>query len=305
MSASKPIPPLPTEIWTAILSLIPSEHHGYMLHTCKEWYEIFTFMRKKREETKWLTPTRCVVSSVPLLKWALKDGLPMNVQSGLITHAAVGGHLTVFQWLYTLPSCSNILWWEKTLGTSIVSAAVAKSGRLDVLDSAKKVGFAFGEDVCKQAATHGNLDMLHWARANGCPWSKWAPALAARAGHLSALQWLRENECPWDSETCAYAAEGGSLSALQWARAKGCPWDEMTCAYAASGGHLALLQWAREHGCKWDARVCAWAARRGHLATLQWAREQGCQWGRTLRGAREGGHHHIVEWALENGCPDV
>jgi hypothetical protein len=119
----------------------------------------------------------------------------LRFRDGPCARAALGGHLSVLQWLH-----ANGIPWE--------------------------------EYTCAEAARGGHLSVLQWARANGCPWDTGTCACAANGGHLSVLQWAHANGCPWDERTCSWAAEGGHLFMLQWARANGCEWDENTCSAA-------------------------------------------------------------------------
>lgn len=51
------------------------------------------------------------------------------------------------------------------------------------------------EDVCEKAATEGNLEILQLARKHGYAWDEKTCEAAARAGHLTVLQWAHASGC--------------------------------------------------------------------------------------------------------------
>lgn len=51
------------------------------------------------------------------------------------------------------------------------------------------------EDVCEKAAAEGNLEMLQLARKHGYAWNEKTCEAAAMAGHLEILQWAHANGC--------------------------------------------------------------------------------------------------------------
>ena len=80
--------------------------------------------------------------------------------------------------------------------------------------------------LCAAAAKSGAIEILKYAHALGAPWDEWTCASASIGGHLEVLEWARSNGAPWDGEVCARAAGHGHMNVLVWARAHGAPWDE-------------------------------------------------------------------------------
>jgi len=109
-------------------------------------------------------------------------------------------------------------------------------------------------------AREGKLEVLQWASVHGCPLVAGPCHHAALGGHLEVLRWARrERQCLWDEDTCSFAAQGGHLEVLRWAREHDCPWDMMTCASAAENGHVRR-GWRRRNGrCRHHPRLNAFA----------------------------------------------
>jgi hypothetical protein len=185
-----PTPPLPVELWEAILTFLGPHEEYQAAVVCRDWYAIMVRRREKRGEAKWRTWVGAFCNTVPRLQWARENGCPWNLRTRIAS--AEGGHLEALQW-------------------------------------ARANGCPWDEGTCRSAAEGGHLEVLQWARGNGCPWDKWTCLLSAWRGHLEVLQWARENGCPWDERTCSYAVRGGYLEVLQWARENGCPWDKQEC----------------------------------------------------------------------------
>ncbi|AVK75268.1 Ankyrin repeat domain containing protein [Pandoravirus quercus] len=184
--------------------------------------------------------------------------------------------------------------------------ALARSGRLAVLQWAHAEGCPVDSRMCVAAASGGHVDVLDWAR-NTLGWRVYGPYGGKYGSHhfhydekqpRESAQWL-------DTDSCAHAAAAaGQNSVIQWVREQGRGVHATVCDTAAEHGQIHTIRWMRSTHCPWDEDTCAAAARGGQLATLQWLRANRCPWDRkTYRAAVEKGHHAVGEWALANGCP--
>jgi hypothetical protein len=192
------------------------------------------------------TRVRSLLVSLNKLQWGVTSA-GARLTETLFARVASLGDLRMLGWLRARGcpgSNGSMAWWHQ----HGPCAQAALGGHLSVLQWLHAIGRPWDENTCSNAACGGHLSVLQWLHANGCPWYENTCSKAARGGHLSVLQWFRANGCPWYELTCSQAARDGHLALLQWARANGCPWNEWTCADAARGGHLAVLQWARANG---------------------------------------------------------
>ena len=158
--------------------------------------------------------------------------------------------------------------------------------------------------VSAACAAVGRLDLLRTARALGYPSNALTCVKAAKYGHLECLKYAHEQGCPWDKKTCCSAAGQGQLECLKYLHERGCPWDEVTCYFAAKYGHLECLKYAHEHGCPWDDWTCEGAARYGHLECLKYAHERGCPWdAKTYFRAVSNGNMEVILFLIEREHP--
>lgn len=183
--------------------------------------------------------------------------------------------------------------------TVAICSAVARRGRLDLLQTARAKKCPWNEDTCFAAAERGFLPVLEYARSNGCRWGRDTPVAAASGGHIHVLEFLAEQGCRFDVRTCFEAARSGQLAGLKWLKAHGYPWGPSTAAGAARAGRLDCLKYLVEEGCPLDSNTPSLAAEGGYLDVFRYAIGRGCAWDfeDVLAFAREGGHAHVVEWA--------
>lgn len=224
----------------------------------------------KRLPSSKKTTLKSITASIPLLKWARKNGCPWD--NRILEAAASGGHLDVITWAYqngcnfsdkTLLIAAelghlNILEWayknnKMIQNISDIYTCASKNGHIHILEWAHNKGVVWDNALtCASVAYCGQLDVLKWLRSIGCPWSCITTMEAAKGGHLDVLIWAFENGCDMHDGVCAYAAQGGYLNVLKWARSKGLPWGNYTMWWAAIEDRLDILKWAHENGCICD-----------------------------------------------------
>jgi hypothetical protein len=162
------------------------------------------------------------------------------------------------------PSCVNITRLEGICDPEYPDSC------LPVLDRAAQT------IVCKRIAAAGRLDVLQRARAMGFAWSSQTCTAAAGAGHLALLQWCADSlpRAPHTrkSATCSNHWRYCTIWFHGRARANGCEWHTGCCAAAALTGQLQVLQWLHANGCEMYLSTATAAAEGGHLAVLRWAR---------------------------------
>jgi hypothetical protein len=180
---SNPFDFIPIELIQFILGQT-GEWAGIVERTCKNWFAI---IRSQHPDHPPKLFVRCVVQSIPLIKWARQNGYPWSEQTCVF--AAKGGHLEVLKYLH-------------------------------------ESGCPWNADTCTKAAEGGHLNVLKWLRENGCLWNTWTCLGAAKGGHLDVLKYLHENLCPWNSWACGAAALGGHLEVLKYLHENGCPWGD-------------------------------------------------------------------------------
>lgn len=214
-----------------------------------------------------------------------------------------------------------------------VSAAMARYGKLELLEMARESGCAWGEATCAAAAGAGELEVLQWCKYNGCPWDDRTPTEAAKNGHLEVIEWARSFGCDVCVSTTAAAAGAGNLALLKHLIEDGFPCSEGTCGAAADSGHLDVLKYlVGENDCptsemtlfgavlKGQLDVLEWAlgiglrfdslgeyafqdaVRNGRLAIVQCLHRNGCTWEKDscMAAAAEGNHEDMVLWIREN-----
>ena len=196
----------------------------------------------------------------------------------------------------------------------------------------------FSARICDVAAYHGRLDLLESAIKNGYAPTERTCYEAARGGHARVLELLytfenlRTMECK--ARIDAGVAESGLAGhTLNWpsiyeyessnrwydhiphelrrtafvtaAFNRHTPVIEHLCKYYGPGGHLDKYL---------TAEVCAAAAVGGHLDTLKSLRsgipthtyrgKMVCPWdSHTILNALLNGHDQVALWAAENDCP--
>ena len=303
------------------LSLFPDGYRLLLRLVCAQWARVLS---SPEHGGKVESRSECYLPSLPLLRWAVENGCPLN--DSVLSKAVNADELPAVIWLLQ-EGCM----WRRSFGV-----AAAMRGHLSVLLFAWNGGYALDAHVCMGvAAEKGHLSVLVFFETAGHPvnedhlwlavanghlcvaqwvWSNCSPAIsmdensvswAARGGHLEMLFWLsRVVGCHFDEGVCAEAAYGGHLHVLQWLRRNGCPWSVHTCAYAARNNHLHVLEWAYANGCECNEIVCEYAASQGRLQVLRWLRQRGCPWDvYSHLMAMQNGHVEVANWLAENGCP--
>lgn len=123
------------------------------------------------------------------------------------------------QFLFSAGVCRA---WKEALGQRPpTTRAVTEDTTVAQLSQNSLCGLPLTANVCNAVARLGRLDLLQCARHHGCAWNGLTCAAAAGGGHLELLRWCRDNRCAWDWRTCASAAEGNHLEVLH-ARGNGC-----------------------------------------------------------------------------------
>ena len=154
-------------------------------------------------------------TSIPLLTWALLNGLTVDANTGFSI-------------------CGN----------------AAFHGALDVLAFARENGIPWDHDTCAGAAQGVQLDVLQWAIDRGCPLEMSACEVAACEGYIDVLKFLRTRDppCPWGPRVAAGAAANGNLECLKWLHENGCEWDERVLKLGSRHNHAELCAWAVSAG---------------------------------------------------------
>lgn len=154
-------------------------------------------------------------TSIPLLTWALLNGLTVDANTGFSI-------------------CGN----------------AAFHGALDVLAFARENGIPWDHDTCAGAAQGVQLDVLQWAIDRGCPLEMSACEVAACEGYIDVLKFLRTRDppCPWGPCVAAGAAMNGKLECLKWLHENGCEWDFQVLKLGSLYNHAELCAWASGAG---------------------------------------------------------
>jgi|GEM_PF-2388217 len=235
--------------------------------------------------------------NLDILQWAHKKGCYLHAE--FIHRAARGGHQSVIDWLVE-NGCN------KNLTDTLVCAAAARGGNLDILKWARAQGYVWDSRTCLEAARAGSIPVLEWARSEGCPWNARIALIAAAKGHLETLIWTITNQCPvsitlekdelWKDfkfvcsdvagiqlkdqdilsslnylDLSLAAASNGQVAVLEWLYNQ--PNVTITAdalALAAFKGHLNVLRWAKGKNIPWDDRVYDYAVRQNHKRILIW-----------------------------------
>ena len=261
-------------------------------------------------------------SSVAMLKWAVSEGLPLDVRS--FKMIAATGHVEVMMWAlaeHALNFRVRFMWLSVCMGSA------AETGQLEMckwlLERAhadhRENGLAY---MSMHGASRGQMAVVRWTVSEGFPLGSMAIGVAVAGGCLNVLRWalkqgyyqMKDLAC---NKTFAFAVNGGQVEMLEWIVENfkdedtvnfGSPWGPVTsrsgriaCDLAAWAGQLKVLQWARDKGCPWTS-VTAWeAAKEGHLDVLRWAWENGCPHDElACAKAALGGHLDVLRWAWEN-----
>ena len=213
----------------------------------------------------------------------------------------------------------SLLHWARSKNcpwTVFTCAAIAETGRADVLQEARVHGCPWDFTTCAVAAKRGHLEVLQFALGHGCPLGHSGGISrlhlicedAVLFGNLNIIQWLAKTYGPqMNHHTLThYATRGGHLAVIQWMSLVGML-RVNTYVYdlAAVCGHLHVLMWFHGHAHRYmDTYTCFFAAGAGHLTVLQWLRAHHCPWdAMTYRAARRNGDAKLVEWLRANRCP--
>jgi hypothetical protein len=195
---------------------------------------------------------------------------------------------------------------------SIVVKAVAKSGRLDVLqhllsDHPRLTSLSsVKEETSYYAAHSGNISMLNWLRTQSwCQFDYFACEGAAAGGHLSALQHLRNEGCKWEEDLITWhAARSGSIELVNWLRQQpGMAFDSYNLVVAANNGNSAMCKHLLSIGCTWDSRTYSDLVAHGNLEALRLARALGCpcDLSKAFTAAAKYGYADILAYVIEQG----
>ena len=173
------------EIMEIILKNIDEESHLIVGLVSKELYKT---LKELNPTEKLIGSLRYLSSNLNLLKYANKNGCPLN--------------------LVTIKNILNITNKESLECLKYVH---------------RENGCHWSKWTCNFAALHGHLECLKYLHENGCPWSEGTCDCAAMKGQLECLKYLHENGCPWSKMTCGFTIEYGQLECLQYCRDNGCP----------------------------------------------------------------------------------
>jgi hypothetical protein len=149
--------------------------------------ELYKTLKELNPGEKLTASLKYLTSSLSLLKYAYKNGCPLNP--------------------VTIKKILN----------------VTNNESLECLKYSYKNGYSLNEETFSHAASGGHIDVLNWLQAKKCMWNKETCNHAAKKGHLECLKYLHENGCPWDELTCRDSARNGHLECLKYARDNGCP----------------------------------------------------------------------------------
>jgi len=253
----------------------------------------------------------------------------------VVTSAAKGGHLHVFQWMVERQDgCGP---WEPDFSYAMEEAAAC--GHLELIKWLHERGIDsfHGCIALDKAIAHGHLAMVQWLLQEGVELSLYRQQhlkQAARDGHLETVHWIHENIKHADtSHAMEGAARSGDLDLLQWLhQLKPCP--ESCSAYvmdaAVIGGHfrvvewlfancskgcsrdavrktvkagdLPMLQWLHKHySDRFNSNTADLAAWEGHLEMAKWLHDLGSERCSPFAtdAAADGGHFEVVRWLHE------
>ena len=153
------------DLMNAILARVDESHHFYFAMVNKEFRERFRAKRPQRTRQQ-------------------RDDPPFWTRAA----TEAGGKAFLGWGMHMMASASP---QRKRL----VPAALANSGRLDLLKHARALRVPWDKNTCFYAAVGGRLDVLVWARQNGCPWDGWVVQMARALGHHEVADWASANGC--------------------------------------------------------------------------------------------------------------
>lgn len=130
--------------------------------------------------------------------------------------------------------------WPRHHGSRKVTRAVTVDTTVSQLQFSIDWDLPRTPKVCTAIAKLGRLDLLQCARQNGLPWDKSTCSAAARGGHYDVLTWAWMHACPFDEDTlCSDAARGGNLDALIWTSELEYSWKkDAICNHIARSGKI-------------------------------------------------------------------
>lgn len=267
-----------------------------------------------------------VVSSMPLLTWALACGAAKNTGGAALAKASAStGRVDALEHVYRHTNCE--------LKCELCESA-ARGGKLATLQWLREKNCPWNEDTAIEAVRGNHVHILTFLHSQGCPISHHAIDQAAERGHYACVDWLWNHDfavyattyesaarggqcsmlialdhiykCPVRTYAATHAATGGHLDCLEYIVTRGHDWNPRDCILeAAARGHVALIDWmVVEHGCEVDSAVVNLAAEHGHIQVLRLARKLGAYFGeRACKNAAAGGHLSALKWLRANGCP--
>lgn len=266
-----------------------------------------------------------VVSSIPLLTWALACGAARNTGGALANASASAGNVDALEHVYKHTNCE--------LKCELCESA-ARGGKLTTLKWLHEQNCPWNEATATEAARGDHVHILTFLHSQECPISHRAIDQAAERGHYACVDWLWNHnfavyattyecaagggqhsmlialdhiyKCPVRPIAATHAATGGHLDCLQHIVTRGHDWNARDCMLeAAARGHVALIDWlVVEQGCGVDSAVVNVAAENGHIQVLRLAKELGACFGEcACKNAAAGGHLGALKWLRENHCP--
>lgn len=219
------------------------------------------------------------VSSVSLVKFAIKMGYDFNRNCEILYHhAAAGEYIEVLDWVITLNEKNPESFGLPGLTTIAVAASAGKLAVLKFLrfrmdDFEDKIerftcinGITFWNHQVKtnpaaSAAFNGHLHILKWLRKldESYKWNSEVLFSAICSDNLDMILWILEEELldlseEEESKACALAAQFGDIAALMLLLLEGKFESDERCGYAAAAfGHLHVLKWLKEYSiCDFD-----------------------------------------------------
>lgn len=251
---------------------------------------------------------RDVVSSEPLVSWAIDNGAAQHAGGALAEAAAAAGNLHVLQYVHIF---TNLV-----LKRNLTEAAAA-NGHLAVLKWLRERECPWDEEVCSKAAGRGHIHILDYALDNDAPVGEGMEMLlrkAAKNGRMECVRWLHiVNRCELTRATYDGAASGGQLEMLKWMDARDPKLGTREASiFAADAGSIECLRYLqRRHG--WRPIDCAiGAVENKRLNVLRWmtkfpAGRKAMRWATPEEGSLLGkaaffGYVDMMELLVEHGA---
>ena len=252
---------------------------------------------------------RDVVSSEPLVSWAIDNGAARHAGGALAEAAAAAGNLPVLQYVHIF---TNLV-----LKRNLTEAAAA-NGHLAVLRWLRERECPWDEEACNQAAERGHMHILNYAFDNNAPMPERDMGMllrkAAKHGHMECVRWMHNvKHCALTHATYDGAASGGQLEMLKWMDARDPKLGTRESSiFAADAGSVECLRYLqRRHG--WAPIDCAiGAVENKRLNVLRWmtrftAGRKAMRWATPEEGSLLGkaaffGYVDIMELLVEHGA---